>query len=462
MAIKADLLLSPPAPAPGYNSASKLSVQDLEDNLNMLVFHRLPTPVPFTAASASGSSSAGERSFSREQSTLTVASDATEDSSYSKTFSFFSDVLPRLRPPQPVRAQTLADNPNSSPNYFISELEHDSSLLTPTANNKMSANDSFFFSTSLSRPTPPPSLRSGRASANSTVVSPRPKQSSLPPLERFFPSRRRGPSPPPDITPRPRDLEELNDEMDHFREECDSTPAPWEHQRLPSPSPVPSIKIPSPPSTASSIDTDEPAEPLSPPPPLEGSTIGADTNTPIKLIHQLGSGSFSSVWLAKDISGLLTHTDLTKHPKKGWRARLKSESAAKRKRDWKVRGLKPNPSAVETPIPVVESLVEIEGAGVARQRSVVLRPPSPVIERDEDNPFEENDQLVAVKMMARNLCDVDDRMRISFVREVEVLRVIVSFHSLFHFLTFHIAHLTSFYCIIPTFVHNTHTSRTCT
>jgi protein-serine/threonine kinase len=32
-------------------------------------------------------------------------------------------------------------------------------------------------------------------------------------------------------------------------------------------------------------------------------------------------------------------------------------------------------------------------------------------------------KLVAVKMLDRTLCDVNDRTRISFVREVEVLRV---------------------------------------
>jgi hypothetical protein len=36
-------------------------------------------------------------------------------------------------------------------------------------------------------------------------------------------------------------------------------------------------------------------------------------------------------------------------------------------------------------------------------------------------------KLVAVKMLDRVLCDVNDRTRIAFVREVEVLRVCLTF-----------------------------------
>ncbi len=48
---------------------------------------------------------------------------------------------------------------------------------------------------------------------------------------------------------------------------------------------------------------------------------------------------------------------------------------------------------------------------------------SSVVDESTEIDSKKGGRLVAVKMMNRALCDVNDRTRISFVREVEVLRV---------------------------------------
>ena len=72
----------------------------------------------------------------------------------------------------------------------------------------------------------------------------------------------------------------------------------------------------------------------------------------------------------------------------------------------------------------------VAGAGAAGARVEMFTPIDEVVGgisgkdlngyRDE---VKGKGQLVAVKMMNRALCDANDRTRISFVREVEVLRV---------------------------------------
>jgi hypothetical protein len=126
-----------------------------------------------------------------------------------------------------------------------------------------------------------------------------------------------------------------------------------------------------------------------------------------------------------------------------------------------VHGLKPNATAVEKPRFMKELPLEDEGTGVARQRSVVLRPPSPSLtDKDDNNLFEDEEPLVAVKMMARTLCDADDRMRISFVREVEVLRV-STFTSLQAIVqTIYLAYIPPINSIILAFIHDINSSCT--
>lgn len=75
---------------------------------------------------------------------------------------------------------------------------------------------------------------------------------------------------------------------------------------------------------------------------------------------------------------------------------------------------------------------------------------------------QEKGTVVAVKMMNRALCDANDRTRISFVREVEVLRVCVYAPFLYTtVLTVHAAYLTPVHRLVPAFLHNPYSSCAC-
>lgn len=106
----------------------------------------------------------------------------------------------------------------------------------------------------------------------------------------------------------------------------------------------------------------------------------------------LGRGAFSSVWLARDES-----VDAACHPDVySSSGRRRSECTAP-KRGERVHGLRPP----------------------TRDASLFLRAPDSAASTDTSSTT----PLVAVKVMDRAACDANDRTRIAFVREVEVLRV---------------------------------------
>ncbi|CAG7846488.1 SubName: Full=Related to SNF1-related protein kinase KIN10 {ECO:0000313/EMBL:CCA66888.1} [Serendipita indica DSM 11827] len=135
-----------------------------------------------------------------------------------------------------------------------------------------------------------------------------------------------------------------------------------------------------------------------------GMTIGDDA--PLVLVRLLGHGAFSSVWLARDIEDRLI-------PPGPRQRRRKSVSTARRKGD-ALPGLRPAPHATTR----LGVLNELDGEGASL--------PSPLAENEprgrELGPPSKVGKLVAVKTLDRKLCDVNDRTRIAFVREVEVLR----------------------------------------
>jgi len=139
----------------------------------------------------------------------------------------------------------------------------------------------------------------------------------------------------------------------------------------------------------------------------EGVIIGREV--PLQLISLLGIGAFSNVWLARDVLRKLEHpgdrpkTDIIKK-----RAELE-----RRRGDRTAHGLR-------------SPMGSSAGCALGRSASVYLKAKGAVA-ANEENPMTQGDldhgRLVALKIMDRALCDTDDRTRISFMREVEILRV---------------------------------------
>ena len=238
-------------------------------------------------------------------------------------------------------------------------------------------------------PSPPLSLHPSTSNGPAT---------SMPPLSRFFPSRYR----------RAHDL------LDNDAAVPSSPPTVPLLSLSPSPphSPQPgrnSAQFPVEPQSASPQDHLE-----QPPPtdvcrqPEEGSCYESD-DIKLTYLRCVGKGAFSSVWLARDDDGGFSH-DHQPHE------RRPSESEAKRRRDKKMDGLKPtHPGAT-----LSFSNPQFSTLPLASQiRDNSQGSDSPIAASTVDKPG----RLVAVKMMDLAICDANDRTRISFVREVEVLRV---------------------------------------
>ncbi len=182
---------------------------------------------------------------------------------------------------------------------------------------------------------------------------------------------------------------------------------------------------------------------------------GSGEEVELCLVRALGEGAFSSVWLAEDIHGTLVNdatfqadedsiprsanASPTRERKLG--QRRKSESLAKGRSLRRMPGLRP----VHSPLTRVKSLLD-DGQGhsqngtdveddsssigdASAEGSVLLDEwdgegaLSSIVDESTETDTKSGGRLVAVKMMNRALCDVNDRTRISFVREVEVLRV---------------------------------------
>lgn len=180
--------------------------------------------------------------------------------------------------------------------------------------------------------------------------------------------------------------------------------------------------------------------------PTAGQIIGAP-DTPLKLLKLLGEGAFSSVWLATDETAELAlcrsasiGRGLSRRGsagKKVVKRRRKSQSWAKQERDGRMDGLKPPPLDThnEAEEPKMGSNAEPPSspsdARSIRSERLSDRDPSTrtlwasrsFASLNGGRILGNGSRLVAVKMMDRAMCDANDRTRISFVREVEVLRV---------------------------------------
>lgn len=147
----------------------------------------------------------------------------------------------------------------------------------------------------------------------------------------------------------------------------------------------------------------------------------------LELLRTLGQGAFSSVWLARDVTGRVGSLEVVR---KSSLKRSMSKSSMKKK-----GSLKRKSGSLKKKIEGSVPQVQLEEAHLGEEGRLGSRDslsgwPAEREERSErgrvDLQGEKNSEagrVVALKMTDRSLCDRDDRTRVSFVREVEVLKV---------------------------------------
>ncbi|OCH90676.1 kinase-like protein [Obba rivulosa] len=138
---------------------------------------------------------------------------------------------------------------------------------------------------------------------------------------------------------------------------------------------------------------------------LEPGTVIGSTSLTLALVRPLGQGAFSSVWLARDVAGQVGALELTR------RSSLLRSKSGKRGRLARVDGTKPRRSALSGQRVPAERRERAGGGEHEKEK-----------ERARKTELREGGRMVAVKMTERALCDKNARTRVSFVREVEVLR----------------------------------------
>lgn len=326
-----------------------------------------------------------------------------------KTSAFFSSPFDQdtstLSPPPSLMRRNLTSSGTSPPSSFSSS----NAPVVAEPGRSQTANSSFFFAKGSATPTPPPSVYSSVDDGPSSQRPP-PK---LPPLSRFFPSRatidpgdsRRVCSSPPSIHTSPqRDFVTIDDLPSFSSSPTDLvTPdSPTSQSEIPQSVENPQVD-PLHYETAASEAVEL----------TQGTTIGTDV--PLQLIRLLGQGAFSCVWLALDLEHRLEQP--------GVGSRLKSESIARKKGDRSMHGLRPPlpPSIAGNSLTRSQSIyfAARDGEGATSSDETETKAEA----KDNGDRNDDGGNLVAVKMMERAVCEANDRTRISFVREVEVLRV---------------------------------------
>ncbi|KAI0737968.1 kinase-like domain-containing protein [Daedaleopsis nitida] len=128
---------------------------------------------------------------------------------------------------------------------------------------------------------------------------------------------------------------------------------------------------------------------------LEPGVTLSSSSLSLELVKTLGTGSFSSVWLARDTTGQLNALELVR------KSSLARSKSLRGRRSRTIDGTRPLRRK-------------------AKDRSATDGHP-------DEEPMKQlgaarSGRLVAVKMTERTVCDANSRSRVSFVREVEVLR----------------------------------------
>ncbi|KAL7282948.1 hypothetical protein ACG7TL_002366 [Trametes sanguinea] len=339
----------------------------------------------------------------------------------SKTHAFFAspfgdDSSMPQPPPNPPKRTTSLKSDGAS----VSSTSEVSADDTPRIQQKgppRSLNEEFFGPSTL--PTPPPSIRSfssGTSAAGSrdNSTSPPSARLPLPPLSRFFPSRARygTESEHTPATNVRRDFVHLDTSgphtaSHHHHGEQTVSPVDIEHPHASSSQVTPtptrreetaSVVPRAPPSPPASECEQHPQEATIEP----GVTLSSSSLT-LELVKPLGTGTFSSVWLARDIKGQLGALELMR------KSSLARSKSFKRGRTRAIDGTRPT----RTKLPKDKDRQTSDGR--------------PVLSPDERGPdkrlgIAQAGRLVAVKMTERAVCNANSRSRVSFVREVEVLR----------------------------------------
>jgi protein-serine/threonine kinase len=361
-----------------------------------------------------------------------------------KTSAFFSipDMLP---PPSPEPEHSKSKNssffsPPWSPSSSYGDLPEPSRLRLPRRSSSGSTsqstpdvqlqepsrsttlNSGFFSPRTL--PTPPPSSYSAStASTSSRDPSPAPRSPTKGRLlSRLFPSRYTAEAEIDrefvaiDQTPRPADIwtTEGTVTTSPLHDEFPSTLFERATRRIVSSpeSPVkekPLRRLPAMPRETIHVDPQEK------PHLAAGETISsASGRRAFILIRELGQGAFSSVWLSRVVSTFHERT---------------------------FSGPKEEHIAVEGTRPLCHPDKDLnDGEGEAE---------TPAMEG----------QLVAMKMTDRKVFEINDRTRVSFIREVEVLKVGISTNFKgFRMLTCDLAHITSIYRVLHSIIHHANTS----
>jgi protein-serine/threonine kinase len=320
-----------------------------------------------------------------------------------KTSAFFSTpvILPPPSPEQERKSKTNSFfSPPWSPSSAYSELPGPSTRpiarRTSSGSTSMSVPELHFeepsrvpslsesFFTPRTLPTPPPSTYSASSSSREPSPSrPSPSKPRLPPLSRLLPSLFQPPSSPErgfvdvDQTPRPQAESWAADSMfsasptsavfpsstlERPGRRVVSTPNPPIRARLPQPLPRETIHVDDKPHIHA------------------GDVVSsASGRRAFRLVRELGQGAFSCVWLSSVVSTFHERTYSGSQDDHG----------------------------------------QLEGTRPFHHESHITPDDG---EGDSDLPALEG-QLVAVKLTDRKLFEINDRTRVSFIREVEVLKV---------------------------------------
>ncbi|KAL4246142.1 hypothetical protein ABKN59_009319 [Abortiporus biennis] len=378
----------------------------------------------------------------------------------SKTNAFFASPFAEgsSSPVPPPNPPTRSSSLKSKSSHISDEPHKLDSRTVPR-----SLNAEFFGGTSSDyHPTPPASLRSftTASSSGSPDSSPPasppapPRKQLLPPLSRFFPSRQRYstidalPSREPSLHRQFLHFDASHAPKSYIPPESSGSRTPSSERdsglvsvELPQTPPTPDIlhavgpsRFPTPTLSASEsifkgIHT-ETSPALQPTQPLKEGDVVGDSALSLELVRELGQGAFSSVWLAKDINNQLPALELSR------KSSLVRSRSRKRGRSKRLDGtIPPKVKSFIAPrkkptiglgfddrqdsdLSVYLSDKGVGGLGLYGGGIGSEKPTSGVHYTAQSN----SGRLVAVKMTDRILCDKNDRSRVSFVREVEVLR----------------------------------------